>query len=954
MSVSERPATHLWREALAQLDDLLQLSPLQRQQNLTSLAQSEPQLHSILVSLIEAAARAESEGFLEPPQSPIHESLRPGAQLGAYRVLSPLGSGGMGEVWLARRDDGLYEGEVAIKTLHSYLGGGVLRERFLREAHILGRLSHPNIARLLDAGTATDGSVYLVLEYIRGIAIDQWCDEHRLTIDARLRMFLDVCAAVARAHANLVVHRDIKPSNMLVTDDGRVKLLDFGVAKLLESNAPPERTELTRITGRIFTPEYAAPEQILGEPVTTATDVYALGVLLHVLLTAARPYGNSGHRVEIERAVLHDEPLPPSRAVSTANVQQVATARSTTPARLQRALAGDLDNIVARALRKNPSERYASVLALAEDLQRHLQHKPILAQPEPLLARAKKFVRRHRVAVSASAIVASVLAAGVVAVVWQAQVARTEARKATAIRDFLVGIFERNSVAHPDGARARRTTAEELLSQSSKQIREALRDAPEVRGEMLGIMAQLYSTLDLQRDAIALLQDQLETERAHYGAVSLPVAKTLGNLSYSQTQIGEYAQAEQTAREAVQMFTALGDASTLEHGIALGTLAQAAYRMGRGHESNSRGNFEAALRLIATHHPRNKWRIEMLLGLSRMANLEGKLEQSLQYCRDAVALLEANAVDADGIVRGSVYQSTGSAFHWLSRYDEAEHHMQRAVVAYEQAGGPEHPFAVEGKRELGVFLTWTGRREEAKRLLTEVVAAQERAKGPDDPEVTAYARAALGQVLVARGEFDAAEPQLVRAAAVWKANKHPVWQAISHLSRMLIAQGRLQEAETWLAGVEAPVIETWGKGSWAHATAVTRIGQLQFAQGKLDAAAATFDRVWNEWQEAPDALNANRANARLGRIRVHLSAREFDQALQLAKDLLPAIERSVARPDLKDEEAAAHMLLGVALRGSGEPDAAKLHLERAVAMREKLDAPESPWLAEARRCLTGC
>ena len=346
MSADEKPATRLWREALTQLEELLEKPLEQRVQSLAEIQRTQPELHSMLVSLIDADDRARRTGFLDPP--PMKKgALAPGAQLGPYRIESRIGAGGMGEVWLASRDDGLYQGQVAIKTLHPYFGGGALRERFLREALILGRLQHPGIARLLDAGVAADGGVYLVLEYVRGAAIDGWCDERKLDVEARLQLFLEVCSAVTQAHSNLIVHRDIKPSNILVAGDGQVKLLDFGVAKLLETDPPAGQAELTRMTGRIFTPEYAAPEQILGEPITTATDVYSLGVLLHVLLTGTRPLRHQrqpgGNRA---RGVARRTRARSSVAVSQDS--SAAGARSTSVNRLRRALAGDLDNIISR------------------------------------------------------------------------------------------------------------------------------------------------------------------------------------------------------------------------------------------------------------------------------------------------------------------------------------------------------------------------------------------------------------------------------------------------------------------------------------------------------------------------------------------------------------------------------------------------------------------------------
>lgn len=939
----DRPATRLWREALARLDALLQQSPAQREVSLTELAQSQPHVHSMLQSLLAAESVAERERFLEPPAAHESEGLQAGAQLGHYRILSQIGVGGMGEVWLARRDDGLYDGEVAIKTLHPYFGTGALRDRFLREADLLGRLNHPGIARLLDAGLAADGTVYLVLEYVRGAAIDTWCDERRLDVAARLRLFLEVCSAVAQAHASLIVHRDLKPSNILVTDPGQIKLLDFGVAKLVETG-DADRTELTRLTGRIFTPEYAAPEQILGEPITTATDVYSLGVLLHVLLTGSRPYGCAGSSIELERATLHDAPVKPSRAASDA---RAAADRSTTPMRLQRALQGDLDTIVAHALEKAPLQRYPSVLALADDIGRHLRHEPIQARRESVGSRARKFVRRHRAGVAASALVALALAAGLIGVLWQAQVARNEARKATAIRDFLVGVFEHNSVAHPDGAKARQTTAAELLAQSAQQIRTDLTEAPEVRAELLGVMARLYSTMDLQQDALPLLQDRLAYQQATLGADDLAVARTLSDIAFSQVQIGDYAAARHSADAAIEIFHAHDAESALEYALAHGTLAQVSYRLGTATDGSMRRHYQKAADLFAAYHPRNKWRIDMLLGLSRAANVDRRFEEALQHAQAAIDLLDSKTVEADGIARGSAYQTAGNALNWLSRNDEAEVLMQRAIAEYDRAGGPEHSFAIEGRRELGAFYGWVGRRAEAKELLATALAAQERAKGRDDPELTAPLRVELGRVLLLRGEYAAAEPQLRKAIEDWGRAGTPTVGPANNLARLYIEQGRFEDAARVLDGREAEAEQVFGRGSWLHATTLNREGDLHLAQGRFDEAARYFLRTQADAQDPPDQLGANRAYAEVSLLR--LAALRRDPALaEQAPALLARIESSASRGDMPDEEAVAHMLCGIGFMRQGKLPEAEMHLEHAVQMRERMDAPESLWLAEAR------
>jgi serine/threonine-protein kinase len=307
----------------------------------------------------------------------------------------------MGTVWLARRSDGRFERQAAVKFVSIALAGGATEERFKREGSILGRLTHPHIADLLDAGISSDGQPYLILEYVDGTTIDDYCDQHKLGVEARVRLFLDVLAAVAHAHANLIVHRDIKPSNVLVTTGGEVKLLDFGIAKLLEGEGQTgAATMLTHEGGSALTPQYAAPEQLTGRPVTTATDIYALGVLLYLLLSGRHPAGAPHSPAELVKAVLDLEPPRVSDATTADNSKPIAEKRGATPEKLRRGLRGDLDTIVGKALKKDPQERYASVTGFADDLQRYLKHEPISARPDTLAYHTAKFLRRNRTVVS--------------------------------------------------------------------------------------------------------------------------------------------------------------------------------------------------------------------------------------------------------------------------------------------------------------------------------------------------------------------------------------------------------------------------------------------------------------------------------------------------------------------------------------------------------------------------
>jgi eukaryotic-like serine/threonine-protein kinase len=405
-----------WQTIQGRLDELLALPAEQRSSRLASLRLAEPALGDELESLLREHRAVQEEGFLEETVTlPAPAVERAGQRVGAYTLVSPIGEGGMGTVWLAERADGRFARLAAVKLPRvALLDRGA--ERFTREAQVLARLAHPHIAQLIDAGVSDAGRPYLVLEHVDGLPIDRYCDERQLGTSGRVRVFLDVLAAVAHAHANLVVHRDVKPSNVLVAQGGEVKLLDFGVAKLLEDDrGAGEATRLTREFGTGVTLEYAAPEQVTGGPVSTATDIYGLGVLLFVLLTGQHPAGRGPHsHADLVRFIVDTEAPRPSDVVA---------------APLRRALAGDLDTIVATALKKAPGERYASVAAFGDDLRRYLALQPILARPDSFRYRAAKFVRRNRAAVALGLLGALAAAAGVAGTVLQA-------RRAGAERDF--------------------------------------------------------------------------------------------------------------------------------------------------------------------------------------------------------------------------------------------------------------------------------------------------------------------------------------------------------------------------------------------------------------------------------------------------------------------------------------------------------------------------------------
>ena len=413
-----------WEEVSPYLDQVLSLPEEERSAWMEAFRAQNPGLADLIQELLQEHRALAQAQFLEhPPVQTNSDSSLAGQVIGAYTLISPIGQGGMGSVWLAERNDGRFKRRVAVKFLHfSVAAHGV--ERFKREGRILGQLAHSHIAELIDAGVAGNGEPYLVLENVEGEPIDAYCDHHKLDLHARIKLFLDVVDAVAHAHANLIVHRDIKPSNVLVRSDGQVKLLDFGIAKLLADDNNPVATKLTAEGGAALTPLFAAPEQVTGGAVTTATDVYALGVLLYLLLTGRHPAGDETHSAaQLVKAIVETEPPRASQAIATAD-PQAAEMRGAAIEKLRRQLGGDLDTILGKALKKNPHERYASVTAFGEDLERYLKHEPISARPDRFAYRAVKFVRRNRSVVALTVLAFAAIIGGSGVSIYQARIAQ--------------------------------------------------------------------------------------------------------------------------------------------------------------------------------------------------------------------------------------------------------------------------------------------------------------------------------------------------------------------------------------------------------------------------------------------------------------------------------------------------------------------------------------------------
>jgi|KBSSwiStaDraftv2_1062776.scaffolds.fasta_scaffold00483_10 serine/threonine-protein kinase len=508
-----------WGELSPLLDQVLELAGEERAAWLEALRATRPAAAAELQTLLAELQALDDAGFLEgDPSKMLGQPSLVGQAFGAYTIEAPIGHGGMGSVWLARRSDGRFEGKVAVKLLNIALLGQSPEERFRREGRLLGRLMHPNIARILDAGVAPSGQPYLVLEHVEGRAIDVYCDERRLSVNERIRLFMDVLAAVGHAHANLIIHRDIKPSNIHVTHGGAVKLLDFGIAKLIEAeDQAAGMSHATENGARALTPGYASPEQALGDSITIATDVYSLGVLLYVLLTGQHPTGAKDTSVlQHIRRLIETAPdrlsdaAAGARSRSPHTVEENAAKRATTLQKLRRTLRGDLDNIVAKALKKNPQERYSSVREFADDLQRYLQDEPVLARADNSWYRMRKFIARNRVPVAIAGV-------ALMAVFATAAIALVEAYTAKAERDRALALSSRNEAVADflnmliteAAASDKPVQLSEMLARSEALANAEYRGNPEHRAAVLDMLAGYYHSSGDDTRAQSLIREGL-------------------------------------------------------------------------------------------------------------------------------------------------------------------------------------------------------------------------------------------------------------------------------------------------------------------------------------------------------------------------------------------------------------------------------------------------------------
>ncbi len=879
-----------WPRLSALLDQALELAPEARPEWFASL-QLQPGEADRLRRLL--AAVDGGPEWLDRAGPAQQVEMVEGDSVGPFRVTGVLGRGGMGVVYAAVRQTDDLPQQAALKLLPASFDSAHRRERFLEERRLLARLEHPGIARLIDAGVTKADQPWFAMERVLGESIDEHCQARGLDLRMRLHLMLEVFAAVQYAHGQLIVHRDLKPSNILVDQEGRPRLLDFGIAKALDD---PQQTGTI---WRALTPAYAAPEQIRGEPPTVVSDVWSLGVLMYLLLVGRTPFAEireaSGPAAELG-AVLDRDPLLPSRAA----------ARNPAPPVSARELRGDLDAIVMRALARDPAHRYGSVEALAADVRRHLAYQPVHARRGVLSYRIGRFLRRYRLPVAVTAAALLALTAMLVYALAQADRARDQAQRAQTVTDFLIEAFEASA---PQRAAGSAVSARDILEAGARRIESGLLEAPTVRLQMLGVIGRLYVSLALYSEAARLQEIRLEEARVLYGDRHLEYADALldrGSVHVWMSELEAGKSAYETAlaicevqdrdgdchldamRQLAKIASEQGEADAAEHGLrevlartqrrfgpsarqtaeVLDSMAEFLNREGRYQEA------EQAIRqalAIAAEDPQTapanlvtmRWRLAVIL-----RNL-GRAEESIALMVDVVDLQRRIYVDRHPRLADAINE-LAMALLMLNRPEEAEPLMRESVEIYEAVFGDDTEMVATVRLNLGTLLWRLGKADEATELL-KIAEQSYRSILGDQHQYVAMAQMMRGRMALEAGDMVVAEP-LIRAAvesyeAALSMDNPLVANARQELAKLLLAQENASEAEP----IQRAVLANWQAhfGDHDHRVAAAQLllAKILLAQGKdarelLSAAATTYETTYgvdnSGAQEARALLDASR------------------------------------------------------------------------------------------------
>lgn len=928
-----------WAQVVALFETLSEATEAERAAVLGRLASESPDVHAIIKRMLRDDASSGLaldfgirtaahlvEDADEPQSGDAAREQTTGRRVGPYVIRRELAHGGMGVVYLAERDDPDFAQVVALKCLPPGMASAELMSRFLRERRILAGLVHPNIAQLHDGGFTESGEPYFVMEYVEGERITDYCDRRQLSVDARLQLFVTVCEAVQYAHQHLVVHRDLKPANVFVTSDGRVKLLDFGIAKLLTD--PGASDSAVSITTRALTPEYASPEQIRGEPVTAASDVFSLGLLLFEMLTGRRPFTPAAGPLGTIQAVLDTDPARASattgespRNRSAGVAQQIesaptgsaarARARGTTPERLRRRLRGDLDTILDKTLRKEPHARYASAQALLDDVRHHLTGLPVQARPQSHRYRAAKFARRHRVGLAAAVVVSVSVVGGISATLWQSRVATRErdtalleSAKASRVTAFLVGIF---GAADPAEARGENLTAREILDRGAGRIEQELADEPVVQATVQRAIGRIYFGLGNYDQAGLLFERSLATHRRLLPADDPEVIE------------GLHASADLAAR--------------------IGGNADSLYQL----------LLAMRLRTLSPDDPKVADALRALGG-ARTGSDAASADTLLRRALVIYQLTPGREADASL----AIYE-LGLVHHQKGEFEEAERLYRDALAIQQRVRGADHPTTLTTMSNLGWLLQVRGNFLGADSVLRQALAVRRRVLG-DRHTAVAATLGGLGEVANRLGRYDDAHAFFSEALSIQKESfppgSGPIVSSLTMIAGAQAAQGRTAAAHAIYREAIAE-LEVGGKAEGPGMARLLNNRASLFEQaGDHARATAEFRKSWQLYR-----ANAGEDHAFTATVEGNLGASLlFQDSLVEAERLLRSALRRLTKAYSEEHASLAQVLiaLGTAETRRGALSDAEATLRRSLRIAEAT-LPADHWrIAQAKLRLGRC
>ncbi len=1001
-----------WQELEKILDAALEMPAGKRTLFLKDAASKNPSLQTLLLGLWEAGKSATAVLQADIPEEVVsaveqiqeEEAFGPaplkGMRIGDFKVAGEIGRGGMSIVYKAERVDGFFDQTVAMKILKRGMDTDQIVRRFLAERQILAGLQHPHIAQLLDGGATPDGRPYLVMEYVEGEMITKYCRQKNSTLQERLALFKQVGNAVEFAHRNLIVHRDLKANNILVTPSGNVKLLDFGIAKVLSQEEGEQN--MTRIGGRVMTPEYAAPEQIFGEAITTATDVYALGVLLYELLYEQLPLSFETRTLQgITAAMRAHEPVAPSPTLDSESSARLAASMQSSPAALKQALSGDLDLILLKAMHKDPERRYRSVPELLDEIDRYQQGLPIIARPDSFTYRAKKFYRRNRIGVLTGSFAMVLLLGSFVATIWQARVAaaerdiaQREATRSVRVSEFLVDVFES---IDPDVSLGDTLTAYEILERGAGRVEVELQEEPALQANMMALIGRMYHRLGAYEDAERWLQRAYTQQQRLETPEDLDMLDVQYNLASLMHDQGNYEQAESTL---ALLLTSAGNKPLPAY--------ETRYFAGQdlmGAVMTSNGQYEEAQtfykELLATQGLRDKADqmdvASMYINMAQVSGYLSAFDDAERYFEQALAIYRENP-DRRSTDVARVMKEMSISLRSRGQAEAAAQAMKEALGIWEDLVGKRHPQYIDALAIYGIILADLGQHEASDATLQEALAIQEEhigAKhpamiqllgnlgynfalledniraldyfertnalreellGPDHPTL-AIGLSSMGVAHRGLGNFEEAErlhrASMEGARTGYGEDHFAVGLQAAHLALDLHLQQRNDEALEYLAIGETLIPPKLGMDHIFMATLHTNKGLVLMEKGRFNEAEESFARaieIYLATGMEEDHITVMYPKLGLGRL--YLKQERFDEALPLLKTALNVRREEMPVPsDWRIAEAETALARYHIAQGNAEE--AKPLLESALKAFEKTLGSGEQQTRDARRLLQG-